>query len=82
MSTGIGVKQAKGDADLLTVQTAINIATTQPISNIYIVGEDIDLLVLLVYHLSLCDVNVKLLKPGKWAHKGKTRDSVYCPKHI
>ena len=82
VSAGISVRQTEGDADLLIVATAIDLAGKQPASNIYIVGEDIDLLELLVYHLSLRDVNVKLLKPGKWTQEGKTEDLVYCPKHI
>lgn len=82
VSAGISVRQAEGDADVLIIRTAIDIATKQPASNVYIVGEDIDLLVILIYHSSLSDVNVKLLKPGKWTQKGKMDDSVYCPKNI
>lgn len=84
VSRGISVRQAEGDADLLIVQTAIDTASTKQTKKVYIVGEDVDLLVLLIYHSSLRDDvnNVKLLKPGKTTQKGKTKDSVYCPQSI
>nr|CAI5843460.1 unnamed protein product [Callosobruchus analis] len=44
-SSGIYVKQADGDADLLIVQTALDISTNQ--ESVVIFGEDTDLLVIL-----------------------------------
>ncbi len=44
-SAGIFLRQAEEDADLLIVQTAIDAALSKPASKVYIVGEDIDLLV-------------------------------------
>ena len=66
VSAGICVRQVEGEANLLILQTTIDLVTKQPASKVCIVGEDINLVVLLVYHSSLNDVNVKLLKPGKW----------------
>ena len=47
LQTGCGVHHAKGDADLLTVQTTINFSATH---NTVLIGEDTDILVLLCHH--------------------------------
>lgn len=66
----IEVKQAEEDADVLIVNTAISLAAT--FKNVFVVGEDIDLLVLLTA-LSPPQSNIYLLKPGR----GKTAERQY-----
>lgn len=81
MNSGIAVHQSDGDADLLIVLTALDAAQKKPYAQVYIVGEDVDLLVLLLYHSSFVDnVEVKLLKPGR--STGKQPSSVYSPMSI
>nr|XP_018912013.1 PREDICTED: uncharacterized protein LOC109040498 [Bemisia tabaci] len=60
-NSGMNVRQATEDADLLIVQTAIEKAPDYPF--VIIVGEDVDLLILMT---ALCKSNnVFLMKPGK-----------------
>lgn len=59
----IAVEQAPGDADLLIIQTALNICQKKH-AQVSIVGEDIDLLVLLLHHTP-ADINILFVKPGK-----------------
>ncbi|KMQ85933.1 hypothetical protein RF55_15251 [Lasius niger] len=67
------VKQATGDADTLIINTAISIST---FDSVIVVGEDVDLLVLLTA-LSTRS-NIYLLKPGK----GKTLQQIYSTQSI
>lgn len=61
---GISVKQATDDADLLIIQTAIHVCLNVPtITTVVIVGEDVDLLVLMIA-LTPVDRNMIFLKPG------------------
>jgi hypothetical protein len=65
----IEVKQAIEDADVLIVQTAIDKSMSH---KVIIVGEDIDLLVLMTA-LGHSNGNIFFLKPGR----GKTQDVIY-----
>lgn len=66
----INVLQAPDDADCLIVNTAISYAEKdQPV---FIVGEDVDLIVLMIA-LTPAEKNVHFLKPGK----GKKKNSFY-----
>lgn len=70
-SAGLEYKQAEEDADTLIVSTALNLAESN--EAVVVVGEDIDLLVILV---GLCQVNnVYFLKPGK----ENIRPALYSP---
>ena len=60
---GISVKQANDDADLLIIQTAIN-ECLDATNTVAVVGEDVDLLVLLTA-LAPEDRNITFLKPGR-----------------
>lgn len=63
---GIHVKQAVEDADTLIVSTAMERSIEG--GNVFIVGEDTDLLVLLTFHVAVSEEpisNVFLIKPGK-----------------
>ena len=64
--SGINVKQAPGDADTLIVNTAIDLSRQCHGSNepVVIIGEDTDLLVLLVA-LTDSTTNIFMMKPGK-----------------
>nr|CAI5837262.1 unnamed protein product [Callosobruchus analis] len=62
-SSGISVKQADGDADLLIVQTALDISTNQ--ESVVIVKEDTDLLVILSGIADSSHGNVFFMKPGR-----------------
>lgn len=65
-------KQAQEDADRLIVVTAKNLASHH--SSVTVVGEDVDLLVIMI---GLCTPsNVTFLKPGK----GKVQSKLYNPK--
>ena len=61
-NSGYAVRQAVADADTLIVRTAVELSRTQP--NVSVVGDDPDLLVLLIA-LANKDINVSLLKPGR-----------------
>lgn len=61
-NSGYAVRQAVADADTLIVRTAVELSRTQP--NVSVVGDDTDLLVLLIA-LANKDINVSLLKPGR-----------------
>lgn len=76
---GISTLQAKEDADVLIVKTAVKKgAERRPgAGHVFIVGEDVDLLVLLLYHSS--GEAVKLFKPSR---NMKTRSKLYCPHEI
>lgn len=70
-SAGITCKQAKEDADTLIVNTALELSPTN--ETVIIVGEDIDLLVILI---GLCKyANVFFLKPGK----NKVSAAIFSP---
>jgi hypothetical protein len=68
------VKQTTEDADTLIINTAISISST--FDSVIVVGEDVDLLVLLTA-LSTRS-NIYLLKPGK----GKTLQQIYSTQSI
>ena len=57
---GCQVSHAKGDADMLIVQTAIESVSR---SNTVLVGDDTDLLVLLCFHTSMNSVHEIFFKP-------------------
>lgn len=82
MNDGIAVRQSEADADVLIVQTALEAAQKKPHTQVYIVGEDVDLLVLLIYHSAQVgdNIGVKLLKPGRTTRKQPS--AVYCPASI
>ena len=65
--------KAREDADVLIVNTAMNLAEDH--SLVVIVGEDIDLLVIMVGRCRGIYDNVYFLKPGK----GKTSSSMFSP---
>ncbi|XP_031335335.1 uncharacterized protein LOC116165167 isoform X2 [Photinus pyralis] len=67
----IDTKQASEDADTLIVQTAQSLAEEH--ETVVVVGEDVDLLVIMIG--TLTSSNVYFLKPGK----GKHLPSVYHP---
>lgn len=69
------VQQAAEDADTMIVRTAINMASS--FDSVFIVGEDIDLLVLLTA-LARAHPNVYFLKPGK----GKTAQVVFSSQSL
>lgn len=70
-SRGISVKQHDEDADVLIVQTALERATN--FESVIIVGNDIDLLVILTGIAEPSHRNVFFLKPGQ----GKVAKSLY-----
>ena len=72
-TAGIRTMQAREDADVLIVNTAMNLAEDH--SLVVIVGEDIDLLVIMVGRCRGIYDNVYFLKPGK----GKTSSSMFSP---
>ena len=61
-AAGFQIKQAEEITDLLIVTTAIDTVSESTMT--IIVGEDVDLLVLMT-QLTPTDKNVLLLKPGK-----------------
>ena len=63
VENGISVKQATDDADLLIIQTAIH-ESLSSVSNIAVVGEDVDLLILMAA-LTPENRNITFLKPGR-----------------
>ena len=69
---GFTVKQATEDADTLIVATAIE-ESTKP-QSVTIVGEDVDLLIILTA-LSGSNTNIYMLKPGK----GNLESKLYTP---
>ncbi|XP_061723992.1 uncharacterized protein LOC133530150 [Cydia pomonella] len=69
-SENIPVFQSKDDADTLIISTAIEIADTKRYRKVMVVGEDIDLLVLLT---SKKRPDIVLMKPGK----GKITTKLY-----
>lgn len=81
INSGIVVHQAEKDSDLLIVLTALDTAQKKPYAQVYIVGEDVDLLVPLLYHSSQADnTDVKLFKPVRTT--GKQPSLVYNPTNI
>nr|CAH7731432.1 unnamed protein product [Callosobruchus chinensis] len=62
-SSGISVKQADGDANLLIVQTVLDISTNQEPA--VIVVEDFDLLVILSSNADISHANAFFMKPGR-----------------
>lgn len=60
--SGYEVQVADGDANRLTIETAMNMSKTY--KNCVIIGEDIDLLVILIA-LSPSDKEIFFLKPGR-----------------
>ncbi|CAH1110928.1 unnamed protein product [Psylliodes chrysocephalus] len=69
------IKQAIEDADLLIVQTAIELAPS--FSSVFVIGEDVDLLVLLIATAREI-LNLYLRKPGR----GKKKDVFYSPQNL
>ena len=69
---GFVVKQAPEDADMLIVNTAINVSSEN--ESVTIVGEDVDLLVILTALAGL-KTNINILKQGK----GNTESKLYSP---
>ena len=63
--------QAKGDADLLIVQTAVEQSYN---SKIKLIGEDTDLLVLLIHHVSRHSHQIILINEGRSGKPGKCWD--------
>lgn len=64
-------KQAKEDGDTLIIKTALDMAPNN--ENVVVIGEDVDLLVILI---GLCHhTNVYFLKPGKC----KSTQNIYSP---
>lgn len=57
--SGISVIQAPDDADTVIVSTAITLTETN--KNVIVVGDDTDLMVLLIYH---SNKNLHMLRPG------------------
>ena len=80
---GCSVVYAEGDADLTIVQTAVKLSEE---TEIVVVGEDTDLLVLLIYHSKessktiymKSDVKVKSLKLRKVWNISKTKQVIGC----
>ncbi|KAE8746250.1 hypothetical protein FOCC_FOCC007122, partial [Frankliniella occidentalis] len=66
----IQVVEAPGDADRVIVSTAIKRAQSNPRTNHVVVGEDTDLLVLVIA-LTPDDTSLHFLKPGKGATKNQ-----------
>ena len=74
---GVSVRQAKADADVLIVSTAIDLTNVDEHPQVVIVGEDTDLVVLLVALVpDMCDI--LLLKPCS----GKDVDRVYSSRNL
>lgn len=71
LNSGVGVIQAEDDADTLIVQTAIQ--KTQNYRNVMVIGEDIDLIVLLLTLSTTQSDQIIFLKPGR----GKTETRFY-----
>ena len=74
LQRGITVLQAPADADVLIVKTAVILADELGSSKVAIVGEDTDLLVLLI-SLAQQNCEIFLLKPGKRSGKDKVYSS-------
>ncbi|KAK3918359.1 Chromosome-associated kinesin KIF4 [Frankliniella fusca] len=70
----IQVVEATGDADQVIVSTSIKRAQSNPFTNHVVVGEDTDLLVLVIA-LTPDDTNLHFLKPGKGATKNQVFSS-------
>ena len=74
---GVSVRQARADADVLIVSTAIDLTNVDEHPQVVIVGEDTDLVVLLVALVpDTCDI--LLLKPCS----GKDVDRVYSSRNL
>lgn len=71
LNSGVGVIQAEDDADTLIVQTAIQ--KTQNYRKVIVIGEDIDLIVLLLTLSTTQSDQIVFLKPGR----GKTETRFY-----
>ncbi|GBN35230.1 hypothetical protein AVEN_75858-1 [Araneus ventricosus] len=67
---GCVVKQAEEDADYLIIKSALQIEKRS--QYVVVVGEDIDLLVIMA--ASINSENIFFLKPGK----GKAENALYC----
>ena len=67
----VHVIQAKDDADVLIVQTAVDFSRSQ---NVVVIGDDTDLLVLLIYHVNENSQSVYLKNEGKKGQPGKLWD--------
>ena len=67
-AANILVKQADNDADVLIIETAIEQSNTT--NTTIVVGEDVDLLVLLTARTPI-DTIIYFLKPGKAQHQQK-----------
>ncbi|GBM48565.1 hypothetical protein AVEN_184583-1 [Araneus ventricosus] len=72
-SLNMACKKAGKDADCLIVNLALSLAPTH--SSVVVIGEDIDLFVILIGILTFDDIH--LLKPGK----GKIAEKIFSP-HI
>lgn len=70
LEAGVTVKQAEEDADVLIVTTAIAMCST--FDAVFIIGEDVDLLILLTA-LAPAYSNIYLRKPGR----GNTAERLY-----
>lgn len=70
--SGVVTSVAEGDADTLIVQTALSVVPEKN-KRLVVVGEDVDLIVLLVALSNSYDSKLCLLKPGK----GNVQDRVY-----
>lgn len=66
------VKQAEDDADVLIVNTAISLCSESIFDAVFVVGEDVDLLVLLTA-LAPAESSIYFRKPGR----GKTAERIY-----
>ena len=64
------------DGDLLIVRTGVKMAGS-PRAEIFIIGQDIDLLILLIYYT--LSASVKLLKLND---RDRSKDCMYCPEEI
>lgn len=72
---GIGFRQSSDDADCLIINTAIQVPSSR--KNVAIIGEDVDLLCLLLA-LAPSKKNIFLVKPGK----GKIARKVYASQQL
>ncbi len=64
--SGCQVLYSEADADLLMVQTAVNTAT---LANTVLVGDDTDLLILLIFHADLSRYSIFMQSDTKSKHK-------------
>ena len=69
-NSNIRVKYCEGDADLLVVHTALEVAKHQ---NVTIIGEDTDLLILLLYHKPTDCHNVYFTSEEKFNAESKPK---------